>query len=247
MYSSNPVSGIQYAASFSVIPNGIIKIIKIRVLYLYCGRIKKTVMKNLSLILNVALLIAVGVLYYLHFSGKKTAVAQTKIITPGSSIQPSSRALIAYVDLDSLNANIAVIKTKRKELEGQQRAIETEWENGMRGLQAKKNDFIKKYNNSITQEQAQQFEGELYQGQQKVEERKQAATQELTEKSYKFLEDMQKKLKEFLAAYNKDKNYTYIFTVSSGQDYMAYRDSALNITSDVIVGMNQKLNTGSKP
>ena len=49
-------------------------------------------MKNLSLILNAALLVAVGVLYYLHFSGSKsqstpdsTAISDLKIayLRPG--------------------------------------------------------------------------------------------------------------------------------------------------------------------
>jgi outer membrane protein len=203
-------------------------------------------MKNLSLVLNVVLLIAIGILYYLHFSSPKATTTKQQTVTSAGNMS-ASVTTIAYVDLDSLNANISVIKAKRKELEGQQKAIETEWENGIRGLQAKKNDFIKKYGNSITQEQAQQFEGELYQGQQKIEERKQIANQALAEKSYKFLEDIQKKLKDFLSEYNKDKNYSYIFTVSSGQDYMAYKDSSANITADVIVGMNKKLNSAAKP
>ena len=60
------------------------------------------------------------------------------------------------------------------------------------------------------------------------------------------MDDIQKKLKEFLADYNKDKKYMYIFTTGTGLDYMVYKDSALNITSDVIKGMNIKLKAGSK-
>lgn len=209
-------------------------------LLLYCARIKKIVMKNLSLVLNVILLFAVGILYYLHFSGKKATVSTTKAAS--TAIVPTgARAPIAYVDLDSLNTNIGLIKTKRKELEAKQKAIETEWESAMRALENKKNGYIKKYGNAMTQEQAQQLQGELMEDQQKIEQRKQLATQELSEKSYKFLEMIQTHLKDFLSDYNKEKNYQYIFTVGTGQDYMAYKDSSLNITADVITGMNEKL------
>jgi hypothetical protein len=41
--------------------------------------------------------------------------------------------------------------------------------------------------------------------------------------------------------YNKEKNYLYILTTGTGLDYMVYKDSTLNITEDVVVGMNEKL------
>lgn len=54
------------------------------------------------------------------------------------------------------------------------------------------------------------------------------------------MEDIQKKLKDFLSEYNKDKKYMYIFTTGTGLDYMVFKDSSLNITRDVIKGMNEK-------
>ena len=50
-----------------------------------------------------------------------------------------------------------------------------------------------------------------------------------------------KKLKDFLADYNKDKKYQFILTTGNGLDYMLYKDSAYNITDDVIKGMNEKM------
>lgn len=202
-------------------------------------------MKNFSLVLNVVLLIAVSILYYLHFSNKKV-VSQTKVSASAGTVQSLSPAPIAYVELDSLNEKITFIKSKRKELENEQRAIETEWENGYKGLENQKNNFLKK-GNAITQEEAQQFQGVLIQQQQQIDGKKQALSQKLSEKSYKFLEGIQKQLKEFLEEYNKEKNYMYIFTTGTGLDYMVYKDSALNITKDVIDGMNAKINKNSKP
>ena len=57
------------------------------------------------------------------------------------------------------------------------------------------------------------------------------------------MDDIHKKLKEFLNQYNKTKNYQYILTTGTGLDYMLYKDSTFNITADVIKGMNELMAT----
>ncbi len=200
-------------------------------------------MKHLSLLLNAVLLIAVAFLYYLHFSAKKTN--EIKFKPPVSFNSNGSHPLIAYVDLDSLNEKITYIKTNRKLLEAEQLAIETEWENGYRNLEAQKNNFLKK-GESITQQQAEGFQAYLLEQQQSIDAKKQSLTQKLNEKSYKFMDGIQKELKKFLEEYNESKAFTYIMTTGNGLDYMVYKDSSLNITQDVIAGMNEKLNAKHK-
>jgi outer membrane protein len=53
------------------------------------------------------------------------------------------------------------------------------------------------------------------------------------------MESIQKNLKKFLAEYNKEKQFQYILTTGSGIDYLIYKDSTLDITKDVIKGMNE--------
>jgi len=79
-----------------------------------------------------------------------------------------------------------------------------------------------------------------------VDTKKQMLTQQLNEKSYKFLEDIQKQLKQYLEEYNQNKGYAFILTVGNGLDYMVYKDSSLNITNDVVEGMNEKLKSKEK-
>ena len=156
-----------------------------------------------------------------------------------------NRPPIAYVELDSLNENITYIKDKRKELELEQKAIESEWEEGYKGLDAQKNNFLKK-GAAITQEEAQDFQGKLLQQQQAIDGKKQTLSQKLSEKSFSFMDDIQKKLKEFLTEYNKEKKYMYILTTGTGLDYMVYKDPSLNITDEVIKGMNEKMRALTK-
>ncbi len=203
-------------------------------------------MKNVSLAINGILIIAVAVLFYLHF---KTPVTQSKTNTvkqTTATVNPSlGQPLIAYVELDSLNEKISFIKNKRKELEAEQRAIENEWQAGYSNLEKQRDNFLKK-GNSITQEEAEKMQNSLLQQQQQIDSKKQSLIQKLSERSYKSMEDIQKKLKEYLEEYNKQYNYSYILTTGTGLDYMVFKDSTLDITNDVIKGMNEKMSTVKK-
>lgn len=203
-------------------------------------------MKNFSLALNVILLAAVGFLYYLHFSsGKKAEKPRKAVVSSGDSATVSGGA-IAYIDIDSVNEKVDYIRNLRKEIESEQRGIEKEWENGYQGLEKQKNEFLRK-GDAITEDMAREFQGNLLQQQEQIDSRKQALTQKLSEKSYKLMEDLNKNLKGFLEEYNSDRLYTYIFTTGSGLDFLAYKDSAYNITADVIEGLNERLNKSKKP
>jgi len=197
-------------------------------------------MKNFSLVLNMVLLAAVIFLYAKVFRSSINETTITKDIVRENIGENSARSGIAFVELDSLNEKILYIKNRRKELEAEQKIIENEWQNGYKGLENRKNEFLKR-GNSITQQEAEKFQGELMQQQQQVDAKKQNSSQNLSEKSYKLMDDIQKKLKDFLNDYNKNKKYQYILTTGTGLDYMLYKDSTFNITDDVIIGMNKKM------
>ena len=195
------------------------------------------------LVINVLLVVAVGWLYF-DFYGKQSEkkVVQTVVNNTKST---AGNAPIAYVELDSLNEKITYIKEKRRALEAEQKVIESEWQRSMRSLEAQRDNFVKR-GDAITQAEAEKFQGQLIEQQQKIEANKQNAAQRLSEKSYVFMDDIQSKLKTFLKEYNKDQRYMYILTSGTGLDYMIYRDSTLNITDDVIRGMNEKMSSLKK-
>ena len=195
------------------------------------------------LVINVLLVVAVGWLYFDFYSKKsEKKVVQTVVNNTKST---AGNAPIAYVELDSLNEKITYIKEKRRALEAEQKVIESEWQRSMRSLEAQRDNFVKR-GDAITQAEAEKFQGQLMEQQQKIEANKQNAAQRLSEKSYVFMDDIQSKLKTFLKEYNKDQRYMYILTSGTGLDYMIYRDSTLNITDDVIRGMNEKMSSLKK-
>ena len=208
----------------------------------YIAASKKFLMKHFSLVLNIVLLAAVLFLYAKVFTRSSSETIITKNVVKEGIADNSPKTGIAFVELDSLNEKIIYIKDRRKELEAEQKAIETEWQNGYRILENRKNEFLKK-GNSITQQEAEKFQGELMQQQQQVDSKKQSSMQNLSEKSYKLMDDIQKKLKDFLKDYNQNKKYQYILTTGTGLDYMLYKDSTFNITADVITGMNEIMNS----
>lgn len=198
-------------------------------------------MKQFSIVLNIALIIAVGVLYYLHFSDvkKPATINKPAVYQPGAP-STGNKMVIAYVELDSLNNNVAFIKQRKKELEAEQKVIGNEYESAYRQLTAERDNFLKK-GNSVTQQEAEAFQEKLGLKQQEIEQAKQQKSQRLAEKGARVMEDMQGKLKDFMNEFNKEKKYTLIFTTGAGLDYFLYKDSTLNITSEIVKGLNVKM------
>lgn len=203
-------------------------------------------MKQFSFVLNILLLIAVGFLYFLHFStNKKEKEVSNTANYYVKDTSSGKRVVIAYVELDSLNNNVAFIKQRKKELEVEQRSIANEYESAYRDMEAEKNNFLKK-GKAITQQELEAFQNRLGQKQRDVEDIKQAKSQRLAERGARIMEDMQSKLKDFMNEYNKQKGYTYILATGTGLDYLFYKDSTLNITSDIVKGLNEKMGTSHK-
>src|ERR1044072_249597 len=119
-------------------------------------------MKNLSLILNIVLLVAVGVLYYLHFSTRKTESA-----TSSSSIEPGELT-IAYINSDSVLKYYDYLKISRQQLEEKTKKMDQEYRNRAIGLQ---NEFTayQRNVNSMTLGQVRATEEDLNKKQQNLQ------------------------------------------------------------------------------
>jgi outer membrane protein len=198
-------------------------------------------MKQLSILLNIILLLAVGFLYYLHFSGMRRFKNLSEANGNNAAKCLTAKGpVIAYVELDSVNNNVAFIKQQKDELDAEQKSIASNYENQYRELEAEKDNFLKR-GNAITQQEAQDFQQKLLQKQQEIEADKQERSEQLAEKGAKVMEDMQSKVKDFLNDYNQQKKYTYILETGTGLDYLLYKDSTLNITQDIVKGLNDKM------
>ena len=198
-------------------------------------------MKQFSIVLNMVLLLAVGFLYYIHFSHSSNSSSSAGSLN--YKFHDSSncdRISVAYVELDSLNNNVNFIKQRKKELDAEQKVIMNEYENAYRSMTQLRDDFIKR-GKSITQQEAEAFQEKMGNKQQQIEQVKQQKSQQLAEKGARVMGDMQGKLKDFMNEYNKNKKFTMIFTTGTGLDYFLYKDVSLDITSEIVKGLNEKM------
>jgi len=195
-------------------------------------------MKNASLILSTLAFIGVLVLFGLHFSGNKDMGKHMPPPIEGGKPGAGS-GRIAYVNIDTLEAHYEYLKNKKDDFNKRQASIESELQNSAQRMQ---NDYIalqqKQQQGTLTQAEGEAGQKRLMQMQQSLETRRQAVTEQLLKERDNFNQEIQKNLDSFLTEYNKDKGYDYILSYSKGNVIM-YADKRLDITEDVIKGMNE--------
>lgn len=196
-------------------------------------------MKNLSLILNVILFLLVGVLFYLHFTGKKPSTVQPQIIkTDGKTVTVPQ---IAYVDIDSLQTNYAFFKKGVAELEAAQNAAESELGRKASAFQAEYQKFMEKAQaQTLTQEEGAAMEEKLAIKKQEIDTRTQQLQAQFAKNSEKFDEEFKQKVVDYLIKYNADGRYTYILPYMRSAINLLYVNKGNNITDEVIKGMNEE-------
>jgi outer membrane protein len=192
-------------------------------------------MKNGLLVFNVLLLILVGILFYLHFSSKKLSVAGTSAYKSVSR-DTSAPIRIAYFEMDSIENSFAMVKDVKNELGKKEDAVNSE----LAGLEKKYRNKMAQYQSqgqTMTQVQSEMAQKDVMQMQQTMQSRKQALDQEYQDYYMRKMKDVKTKIEDFLKQYNSQKSFSYIFAYDPGLFY--YRDTAYNITADVIKGLNQ--------
>jgi len=198
-------------------------------------------MKSLSSVLSTLAFIGVIILFILHFSGnKKTETAANA--GPASANTATTR--IAYVDIDSLESNSNYIKVKKDEFKKHQEAMNAELARAEQQMEADAADVQSKAQaGTLTKPDYEAAQKRLGQMQQSYVTRKQALTEQLMKEQDDFNKDLKARLDSFLVDYNKDKHYDYILSYGAGS--VLYGNKDLNITADVIKGMNERANAGN--
>jgi outer membrane protein len=200
-------------------------------------------MKNLSLALNAVLFVLVGVLFYLHFSGKQPSGASPQIIqTDGKSVTVPQ---IAYIDIDSFQTNYAYFKAGKGTLEAKQKSMEAELDRSMSAFQAEYNSLVQKAQ-YMTEEEGMAAQQKLAEKQQKIEERKQTMEAQFMKETQDFNMALQERIVAYLKKYNANGAYTYILPYSRESINLLYVNDANNITGDVLNGMNEEYAANKK-
>lgn len=197
--------------------------------------VKNDLMKNGLLIWNAILTLVAGYLLISHFTSKKKETASGTINVAKDTPQSNSFR-IAYFEMDSVENNYQMVKDVQAEIDQK----EKEYNNDVSQLDwtfRKKYEGYQQQSSSMTKDEYEKAKMDLLQ----LEDQLKGQKLELDQRYQDFV--MRRKLalkntiKDFLLEYNKTKNYSYIIVYE--QDLYYFKDTAYNITGDVIKGLNE--------
>jgi outer membrane protein len=192
-------------------------------------------MKNSLLPLNIVLTLAVAVLFFLHFKSSKGAA------TPAASIKGAEALKIAYVDLDSIQEKYVYYKEKMTEFERKKEGADRELNSAFQRIENERATFAQR-GEAITQAEAENFQREYTRKMQNLESQKRNFENSIQQDGMKTMEDLRKRINDFLVEYNKTKSYSLIFSTSSSVNVLFHKDSTLDITNDIVAGLNAAYN-----
>lgn len=188
-------------------------------------------MKNFTPVLNIVLLLAVAVLFYLHFSTSKTET----ITTTGTKAVPSGSFKIAYFEADSIQNQFEYFNEVKAELDAKAQ-VNSRILGGLKSTFAQKYQELQKAAPALSQAELANKQQELMQMEKTFQGKEKMMSDEMQDDQFKKLQDVKKKIEDYLKEYNKDKGYAFVF--SSSPDLMYLKDSSYDITVDVIRGLN---------
>jgi outer membrane protein len=193
-------------------------------------------MKNLSLSLNIVLFIGLGVLYFLHFN---TESVDNKNITNVTT--SSSELKIAYVNIDSVVANYNLAKELNGSLMKKQSNMKSKLEKDAKEFEKDAQIFQDKIQRGIflTQERAQEAQQKLAMRQQELQKLEYDYSNQLAIEQQSMNKQLFDSINSYILEYNTPEKFQVIFGHSTGGSLL-YGAEQLNITNDIIDGLNSK-------
>ena len=194
--------------------------------------------KNISLIINGILILAVAHLYYLNFS-KKTAPEQSSVILPPAS--NSGGVKIAYVNADTLDA-------KYEWLKAQKAALEQRVQNAEKSMYAKKEALVrdmsafkqKADSGTVPPAELEKEYNALMQRQEKLAEEEQRLGKQLADEQQKAMNELMANVEAKLKSLQSQIGYDYILSYSKGGGQVLLANDSLDITRQVLELLNAK-------
>jgi outer membrane protein len=184
-------------------------------------------MKLNSWIVNGVMAVAIIVLFVLHFNSNSTPIK--------SSAMAAGGVKVAYFEIDSIQNSYNFFKDVKAAL--QAKDVENAKQlTGLKNAFAIKYQELQKNGQYLSQAEIGARQQELAQLEKNYTNREQQLAAEMQEESFKRLQEVKQKIEAFLVSYNKNKEFAYIF--SSNPDLMYYKDTAYDITADIVKGLN---------
>ena len=193
-------------------------------------------MKNLSLVISIVALAAAIVFGVLSLTngGSKAEVTEEGTATEAAACKGD----IVYIDLDRIlieydmaNDLRAVVETKVQNIEAEVTRRGKKLENEVKSFQEKMNKGL------MTRSVAEVQQQKLMKQEQEFNAYAQQKQQEIQEEQVVMMNQLGDAIKTFIDKYNAEKQYAMIITNNGGAPVIT-ADPALNITDDVLAGLN---------
>lgn len=175
-------------------------------------------------------MIAVAILYYLHFSSGKTETVNSESINPGE-------LTVAYINSDSVLKHYDFFKVNAEKFETKGKKLDQDLQNRAQSLQNDISAYQRNYG-SMTIGQAKAVEEDLAKKRQNLELYQRSLEQELMEEQAKMNEELYKKVTDYLKVYAQDKQLQIVLKFNPSSDLL-YGGQSVDITTDVISGLNE--------
>jgi Skp family chaperone for outer membrane proteins len=187
---------------------------------------------------NVLLTAALAYLFFTS-PGKNASVPRPMAANDSLPAESNSSLTIAFVNIDTLQSQYELFSQKRKQMEQKQKSSESLFARRMEEFQK---EYLEAEQSAptMTRTQLEETQLRLQQRQlelQQLQEKLQTDFQKDLTTINKELEDS---LNSFIEDYNSGKQYSYILSHTSGGGIL-YGAPALDITGDVVTGMNARL------
>ena len=194
-------------------------------------------MKNTSLILSIIALVAVVVFGALSLTkGEKNDVQAN-----GESVEAAaSKGDIVYIDLDRILMEYDMANDLRSVVETKVQNIQAEINRRGKKLENDVIEFQNKIDKGLLTRTNAEVQSQKLQ-QQELEFNNYAAQkqQEINEEQVVMMNQLGDAIQTFLTKYNEEKQYAMILTNSGGAPVIT-ADQSLNITDDVLAGLNEE-------
>ena len=195
-------------------------------------------MKNVSLVISVISLIAAitfGVLFLTKDTKKADAPAEgeaTEVV--------ASKGDIVYIDLDRILMEYDMANDLRAVVETKAQNIQAEITRRGKKLESEVKSFQEKMNKGLmTRSVAEVQQQKLVKQEQEFNEYAALKQQEMQEEQVVMMNQLGDAIKTFLDDYNAEKQFAMILTNNGGAPVIA-ADAALDVTEDVLAGLNDE-------
>ncbi len=201
---------------------------------------KSLSMKKSWLIINIVTIVAVAVLYVLHFTGKKHSVGMIGQASEGTTITGDFTKSIYYINFDTVLSYYNMHLDLTDQLDKMAKASEAELASKDKAFQKEVSDYQTKMQKGLLlRSEAQEIEQQLASVQQQLLKLQDNLRSDLSEQQVVANRKVLDSIMKYLAEIQPQYNYMIVLGTSFGGGVL-YANKDLDITQVVIKGLNEK-------